>query len=131
MDVAAYEAHLARVAEALSDGAPCGEDLKRDDDYSRVVDEVKGKLGTPLAGEIDWQMAARVGNSILTTRSKDVVLATYTTLAMFRVERYPGLAKGLGTIRVFAERWWQDCFPPAKRMRARTGAGGFGLTIEP
>lgn len=122
MDSQALDSYLKLVEEPIAGADPCGEYLKSDDDLTLLRDEVKGKLGTPQAGEIQWDLAADIGVRILTERSKDVVVATYTVLALFRTSRYKGLEIGLGMLRVLAEKWWESCHPPARRMRARTGA---------
>lgn len=105
----------------ISDATPTGENVAYDPRFEALRNEV-GKLDSPAGGEVDWEVVAREGQALLTATSKDLLLAAYTTYALFQTERLPGLAVGLGVLRGMLERYWDGLWPPAARMRGRGNA---------
>ncbi len=71
---------------------------------------------------VDWGKVSSLSLNILSTQSKDILVACWATYGLFRTEGYQGLAVGLGIVRGMVEAHWDGLFPPAKRERARVGA---------
>jgi type VI secretion system protein VasJ len=114
-------ARASGLLQPVSDAAPAGQNSAYEPQFESLRAEV-GKLDSPTGGQVDWEQVATGGQQILQTLSKDLLVASYTTYAMFEVEKLPGLAVGLDVINGLFDRYWEDCFPPHKRMRARTNA---------
>lgn len=105
----------------ISDAAPTGENVAYDPRFEALRTEV-GKLDSPAAGDVDWELVAREGQAMLTGASKDILLASYTAYALYQTERLAGLAVGLGLLGGMLDRYWDGCWPPAARMRGRANA---------
>ena len=101
--------------------APCGTDAKFEPDYEALRDEVK-KLESPGAPPVDWNVVHKRGNALLTTTTKDLLVAAYTAHALFECEGPVGLGAGVLLLNEMLETFWEGLFPPLARMRARSSA---------
>src|SRR5688572_22143620 len=110
MNMQEVDSRADALLRAISTTAPTGENIAYDPRFEALRAEV-GKLDSPAAGEVDWETVAKQGQQLLSSTSKDLLLASYTTYALFQIERLPGLAVGLGVLRGMLERYWDDCFP--------------------
>jgi len=104
-------------------GAPAGIDLAYEDDFQSLKADVDA-LGSATGG-VDYGTIADKASAILETRSKDLTVACYLAFALPRVAGYAGLAEGAAAVRAVAEGFWDDAFPPLRRMRARQSAMQF------
>lgn len=100
---------------------PAGESIRYEEEFTRLEDEI-GKLQTAGPAAVDWPAVVDMADEILANRSKDLLVASWLTFALHRQDGLAGLADGLGVVRGIVETYWDDCFPPLKRMRARVGA---------
>ena len=110
---------LAAIAAPISATAPAGADAAYEDAFQKLKTEVNS-LGE--AGDVDFDQIVALGEQVLTTLSKDLNAACYLALGLVRTEGYAGLADGLAAVRLVADGFWDDLFPPKRRMRARTNA---------
>ena len=101
--------------------APAGGNIRYEPDFTALQDKI-GLMdsGGPLA--VNWREVAAEGLTILESRSKDLLVGAYVTLALARTESYGGLATGLAVIAGMLDAFWPDLQPPAKRERARVQA---------
>lgn len=98
---------------------PSGVDLRYDDAFERLKQEI-AKLTLPEAGvQVDWVGVRKGCLDILTTRSKDLTVAAYLAVALLVTDGLPGLAAGLEVLNTLTERAWEQAFPPAARPRQR------------
>ncbi len=100
---------------------PAGESIRYEEIFTQLEDEI-GKLQSGGPTAVDWPKVADMATDILTTRSKDLLVASWLTFALHRQEGLAGLRDGLGVLHGIIDVYWTDCFPPLKRMRARAGA---------
>ena len=103
-------------SQPISDTAPCGRDVADDEEYMFVDGEV-AKLDRIDLGEIDWFQLEQACQSVLRTKSKDVEIACAFGLALFKKERYAGLAAALGLFGELVKNFWNDLFPSRPRRR--------------
>ena len=101
--------------------APAGENVRYEEDYIRLGDEV-GKMRSAGPTAVDWPAVVEMASTILSARSKDLLVASWLAFALQREDGVKGLTAGLQVVRGIAEGWWEDCFPPASRARARVAA---------
>ncbi|MDA9483375.1 hypothetical protein XI07_15380 [Bradyrhizobium sp. CCBAU 11445] len=59
---------------------------------------------------------------ILSSQSKDILVACWATYGLFRVEGYAGLAVGLTLLQEMVDVYWEGLFPPIKQEHSRIGA---------
>ena len=138
-----------QIRTPISDDAPCGLDVRYDDDFERLKAEVgkQGSVGavtnfdalvaqgknlltgksagdnatTLLAenGSLDYQGIVDLATRILTTKSKHLEAAAYLCLGLMRVRGYEGLAEGLEAYRALVETYWDRMFPERLEGRKR------------
>ena len=116
---------------------PCGVNLDAvfDADFDQVRQMVAGPAGEGMvydpsqegaAKEPDWR-GVRDRCLKLLTKTKDVRVVTYLTLALLKLEGLAGLRDGLKLLRGMLERYWSDVYPeldreddndPTQRMNA-------------
>jgi type VI secretion system protein VasJ len=108
--------------QPISDAQPAGSDVRNEDDYDTLQTEI-GKMSNPAAsGSIDWQQVAVLSETILSTRSKDLLVASYLAGALLQTRDLPGLLDGLRVVGGLLETYWDTLFPPLARLRGRRNA---------
>lgn len=102
----------------LPGGQPGGEDLS----FSAAFDDIaemrraddptlkQGEWVTPIK-QADWAGAARLCETLLATRTKDLRLALWLTEARAMTQGYAGLASGLGLCTALCEQHWTHLHP--------------------
>lgn len=102
-------------------GNAAGENARYEAEYEAVTSEI-GKLGDPAAEEIRWQDIVNNGEAVLGGKSKDLLIASYYSWALYQQQGLQGLLEGIKCISAMTTMYWDDMFPPVKRMRARESA---------
>ncbi len=102
-------------------GAPAGSSAKFDPEYQVVANEV-AKLDMPAGGAVAWKVVAEKGAAILTSKSKDLVIAAYLAHAHHLTNGAAGLTNGCVLIVELMEQYWDTLFPEVKRLRGRANA---------
>jgi type VI secretion system protein VasJ len=69
-----------------------------------------------------WGQVVTNGSTLLSQKTKDLLIASYVTAGLFAEDGYPGLAAGLGFYKDFVGTFWDKLFPPVEKMRGREGA---------
>jgi type VI secretion system protein VasJ len=101
---------------------PAGSDVRYEPEYEQLQAEID-KLSSPsAAGGIDWHKVSDLAASILDKKSKDLLVACYLAVSQVHLRQIEGLADGLTVLSDLVEHYWDDLFPPKKRMRGRLGA---------
>lgn len=101
--------------------SPAGQPLAGDDDFDAMRQEV-GR--DPIHGvPTDWAQVVRLGEKILSSKSKDVTAASYLAVALMHEEGFAGLRDGLQIVLGILEQYWDSAYPPVpKRLRGRLNA---------
>jgi len=119
------EAKLAALAQAFTDpipgGSRAGENARHDEKHEAIRNEVD-KLGKPTAEEVDWELVREVGGALLTSKSKDFLIASYFAVASYVRGGVEGLVTGLAALSALLRNYWDDGYPPVARIRARANA---------
>ena len=108
-------------AAPLSGDFPAGVDVRDGADFERLEAEVR-KMDADGPSAVDWAKVSSLSLQILSSQSKDILVASWATYGLFRTESYQGLAVGLGILRGMVDAHWDGLFPPFKRERARVNA---------
>ncbi len=128
-----------------ADAPPWGAKATYDDDFQAIKTRIDS-LGT-LSGSIDQEKAlsdedgesifedddssgdfefiVETGTSILAEKSKDLRIACYVALGLYRTDGFSGLAAGLDVLHALVDTYWENLYPAKRRMRARGAAIGF------
>lgn len=112
---------IEKIIAPLEGGKPCGELAKYEPEYEGVELEVAKQEGiTPLP--VDWGKVLSLAQTVLESKSKDLMMASYLCFALFDRKGYAGLATGLKAGLGLVKNYWEDMYPEKKRMRGRIAA---------
>jgi type VI secretion system protein VasJ len=105
----------------ISSDAPAGVSVKYEEVFEELHAEV-AKLESLKDESVDWTRVVDLGTTILSSISKDLLVACYLCHGLYVTKDYPGLAAGLTILRDMVNTFWDELYPEKKRMRARTSA---------
>ena len=106
----------------VSDENPTGENAKYDEEYEQLLAEL-GKLESVSAdGGVDWPLVTDLATGILESKSKDILIACYLAHGLYQQQGLSGLEAGMKVICDMLETYYDDMFPPLKRVKARANA---------
>ncbi|PKN31426.1 MAG: type VI secretion system-associated protein TagF, partial [Deltaproteobacteria bacterium HGW-Deltaproteobacteria-20] len=74
------------------------------------------------ASAIDWQKILDLCADILNGRSKDLLVASYLSIALLKTRGLQGLATGVHIWRDMLTTYWETLFPVKSRMKGRRNA---------
>jgi type VI secretion system protein VasJ len=103
---------------------PCGENVRYLPDFEQLETEL-AKQESLSAETVDWETVVDLSAGIIKGISKDLLVSAYLCNALVITEGYTGLAVGLNILNDMVDNFWDDMFPPLKRMRARQTAIGW------
>jgi len=111
----------------IAGASPAGEDVRYDQLFETLQAEVDIKPSAGLGGA-NWKRVIETATTILETRSKDILVASYLAVALLHIKGVPdGLLEGVTMLKGMVEQFWDTLFPPLKRMRGRAQAIGWWL----
>lgn len=102
----------------ISASAPCGTNAKYEPAYEKLEAEI-AKSESLSAESTDWDDVLLLSEEILTSLSKDYSVACYLSYSYLLNQKYQGLLNGLVLLERMSETFWDDMFPPKKRLRGR------------
>ena len=99
--------------------APAGAEARQSPEYERLLEET-GKLGSLQgAAAVDWNVVVASAADVLEKQAKDIPAAVYLCVGLAHTQGMDGLAAGVRVLADLLACWWDVCFPPLKRLRAR------------
>jgi len=102
-----------------------GEDVKYDDDFMELSDEVE-KLSSPTAADsVDFKKINQLSHDILINKSKDLFAAVYYSYSLIKLNPN-SLKEALCFISEFVEKFFENGFP--KKEKAKFNALKWWLT---
>ncbi|MEP4547351.1 MAG: type VI secretion system protein TssA [Saccharospirillum sp.] len=107
--------------EPIQGEAPAGISVKYEESFQKLESEL-AKQESLTAATVDWRLVEALGRTILAEQSKDILVASYLAMALIQNNGYAGMYQGFSLLQELSERWWEDMFPPLKRIRGRAAA---------
>ena len=108
--------------EPITHDQPTGSDVRYETEFEQLQAEMD-KISIPSAsGGIDWKKVSDLSAAILAEKSKDLLVACYLAVSQIHIRQIEGLTDGLNVLYDFIHIYWENFFPPKKRMRGRLGA---------
>jgi type VI secretion system protein VasJ len=115
-------AEIARLAtEPIPGAARTGESARYENEFQTAETEV-GKIGSLSGGDVDWKLVAANTTTVLASKSKDLLAATWLARAWYHLHGMPGLAGGLQLLQGLVTTFWDDLHPGIAKLRARRQA---------
>ena len=110
------------VADAKQLKGLTGKQLREQDKLREKGDASESKGFVSEAGGVNYYMIIEVATTILSEKSKDLRVASYLALALWRTQKYVGLAEGMKVLLVLTQEFWDGLYPASVRLAARRGA---------
>lgn len=108
--------------EGIDQKSPTGINIRYEPEFDELQAEID-KLSSPTSsGSFDWEKIVKISSQILAGKSKDLLVASYLAVALIHTRKIDGLSLGLHIYGDLLESFWDDLFPPKKRLRGRIGA---------
>lgn len=101
---------------------PAGIDAKYDPNYDALQKEIDKMSSATSGGGIDWKRVVTLASDILAGKSKDLQAATYLAAGLIQTQSLDGLGLGTLILKDLIENFWDNLYPPKKRMRGRINA---------
>lgn len=114
--LASIDERMASLTAPVPGPKPAGDDLSFDPEFDTIKFEID-KPGTATSEPQNWQQIITSSERLL-TRTKDLRLATWWSVAKMNRSGWSGLAEGLTLFRALTDRYW-DGLHPERRPRAR------------
>ena len=105
----------------ITEDNPAGDNIRYENSFEQLEAEL-AKLESLSNESVDWNVVLELATEILRSQSKDLLVAAYLAQALIQTRGYAGLLQGLGVIHALLEHFWEQMYPPVKRLRARAAA---------
>lgn len=110
---------------AIPGASPAGADIRSEEAFEKLSTEIE-KMSSPSAsGALDWERVLAMSSDILAGSSKDLLVASYLSIALLKTRGLKGLATGVRVWRDMLTTYWDTLFPAKSRMRGRRNAVGW------
>lgn len=103
-------------ARAIRPDAPTGDSARDTPEFEFLQGEIR-KLEAPDQPTVNWEGVGKTSIEILGTRSKDLLVAAYLTLAAYETDGFAGLLAGVTLLRDLVDQHWEKIFPERPRGR--------------
>ncbi|OYO27943.1 type VI secretion system protein TssA [Janthinobacterium sp. PC23-8] len=119
MDISHYAA-LGK--QPVSTEQPSGADVREDDEFDRLQNEI-AKMSNPAATDsVDWEQVVRLAASLTASKGKDLLVGCYLAGGLLQTSGLPGLLVGISLLDDMTALYWKTLYPPPARARARRNA---------
>ncbi len=112
--------------EPINPDHPGGSDVRYEPEFEELQAEIE-KLSFPSAdpsadGGVDWEKVTALASAILAEKSKNILVASYLAVAQIYTSEIEGLAVGSCILRDLLDQFWENLYPPKKRIQGRLAA---------
>lgn len=101
---------------------PAGQDARYDVEYEQLQAEIDKLNSVTKVEEVDWKRVVDLSGNILERKAKDLLAAAYMSVGLTQTRGLEGLVLGMRILKEMTTTFWEDCFPPKKRLRGRINA---------
>ncbi len=109
-------------AEPIPGGTPEGVEARYENEYTLLLEEIDKLTAMNPASVCNWQVVCDMGLFLLKNKTKDFQAACYTANALSRLRGLAGMADGARLLNALCAGYWENGFPPLKRLRRRVNA---------
>ncbi|WP_411885904.1 type VI secretion system protein TssA [Polaromonas sp. YR568] len=101
---------------------PAGNEVREEPAFELLEAEL-AKLASPVhSATMDWHKVTQWSTELLSTKGKDLLVASYLTGGLLETRGLYGLADGLQVLADMLQTYWDTLYPGLKRMRGRRNA---------
>ena len=106
----------------ISEDSPTGSDVRYEPEFEELQAEIDKLSSVTAEGGPDWKKVVDLSSQILEQKCKDLLVAAYLAAGLLQTQGLNGLAIGFQVFADLLEGFWDNLFPPKKRMRGRRAA---------
>lgn len=109
--------------DPISPENPAGEDIAYDPDFEALQAEIdKMSIASAEITGTDWDKVVALCETILGSKCKHLLVGVYCCVGLTRTGELEGFAQGANLLADLIRNFWEDMFPPKRRMRGRLNA---------
>lgn len=108
-------------------GHPTGRDTKDDAEFYELQSEVQKAVSVFNGVAADWEKIVTLASSILSEKSKDMVVAGYLAVGLIHCRGFEGFVIGSGVYMDLVDNYWADLYPAKARPIGRSRAVAWWL----
>ncbi|OEU65439.1 MAG: type VI secretion system ImpA domain-containing protein [Desulfovibrio sp. S3730MH75] len=108
--------------EPISGAKPAGDDARYEPEYDELQQQVDKLTSVTAGGVIDWKQVVKLCSVILSSKSKDIKVASYLGVALLNLKGVEGLSVSAQILLDMVTEYWDNMYPVKKRMRGRFNA---------
>jgi type VI secretion system protein VasJ len=109
------------VTKPISPEAPAGTWVRYQPEFEALKLQID-KTTSTRPQDVDWGQVVSTASSILESKSKDLLVASYLAAGLLAKQGVTGLVDGLTSITEMCQTFWDSLYPETRRMRARISA---------
>jgi len=98
---------------------PAGASARYEPDFEKLAGEIAKLESVEGRNSIKWDVVVDSATALLSTKTKDLLVASYLSMGLLEQDGYPGLAAGFTACRDILNTFWDNLFPEKTRLRAR------------
>lgn len=107
----------------ISPDKPAGEDAHYEPEFEELQQEIDKLSIASASGEgTDWKKVASLSVTILSEKSKDLLVAAYLATALTRLHGFEGFGAAVAMLDDLVNNFWETMYPAKRRMRGRLNA---------
>jgi len=106
--------------EPISAEQPAGCDVRYEPLFDQLQGEIDRSTLPALAGAVDWEKVVNLSAELLSSKSKDLLVAGYLAVGLVHTRRLDGLSVALKIYRDLLEYHAAGLFPQRERGRLRS-----------
>jgi len=103
----------------IAGASPAGVSSRYEPEFEKMAAEIAKLESVEGRGSIKWDIVVDCSVTLLSGKTKDLLVSSYMTLGLLQEDGYPGLAAGLTACRDTLKTFWDTLFPEKARLRAR------------
>jgi type VI secretion system protein VasJ len=107
----------------ISPDKPAGDDAHYEPEFEELQQEIDKLSIASASGEgTDWKKVASLSVTILSEKSKDLLVAVYLATALTRLHGFEGFGAAVAMLNDLVNTFWETMYPAKRRMRGRLNA---------
>ena len=113
---------LGKLLAKLPGETGSGLDPSQETEYESIREELDNLTNPNSDGSVDWHKVEALASEILSSKAKDLLVATWLGVALIETKGIHGLGHGIKLLAALTHDYWDTMYPSLKRMRGRRNA---------
>ncbi|RXJ87616.1 TssA family type VI secretion system protein [Arcobacter sp. CECT 8985] len=105
------------ILDIINKNSIVGEDFKYNDLFLLIEQEIDKRHSATFDGSTDWEFVLNQSYEILSTKSKDLKIATWWLYSIWKNESFSGLEKNIDFYIRFIETFNTNLYPKSKKAK--------------